>query len=398
VFTSRRLNRSVGVKSRFVGQSDYEDACSVEDLVLQRYAGGDHGDKDLCFSEDGPDSIRSEAPPQESGRNETAGMGQWSGVHCEGRQFRELFALLMWPALFDNSVPDVFQTPFQTAPLDLDCASSLLSFEEFSRRPSDSGTDRMENPTTLCGFYASRRGLIESLLLDLQSTVCPAVMAKKVLMAWEEHKGTMVRGFDWRPNRHSPLALLQAVAVCVGGKALSGIFRALSVDYRHFSGGMPDLILFRAVRCSVDALKSQHGGAGGCEVEVVSAAEWMGESLAALADPLLRAEKRVHASHSMWSKEEDLRGPCTNDSKHQKTIERHETSASTDCGAGVVGDTGCGQDIGDEEIVVNPLWRYELRLVEVKGPSDRLSERQRAWIVVLRAAGVDCRVCRVLEQ
>jgi hypothetical protein len=42
-------------------------------------------------------------------------------------------------------------------------------------------------------------------------------------------------------------------------------------------------------------------------------------------------------------------------------------------------------------------WRFESRFVEVKGPSDRLSERQRVWLVVLLAAGADCRICRVLE-
>jgi hypothetical protein len=37
----------------------------------------------------------------------------------------------------------------------------------------------------------------------------------------------------------------------------------------------------------------------------------------------------------------------------------------------------------------------ETRLVEVKGPSDSLSDRQHAWIARLRAAGVEIEVALV---
>ncbi|CAM9805094.1 unnamed protein product, partial [Choristocarpus tenellus] len=39
-------------------------------------------------------------------------------------------------------------------------------------------------------------------------------------------------------------------------------------------------------------------------------------------------------------------------------------------------------------------WAVETRLVEVKGPSDRLSERQVAWLRILGEAGS---VCHVVE-
>lgn len=48
------------------------------------------------------------------------------------------------------------------------------------------------------------------------------------------------------------------------------------------------------------------------------------------------------------------------------------------------------------------LWRFcgdgyrgEARLVEVKGPNDRLSEQQRAWILILMDMGFDAEVCKV---
>ena len=39
----------------------------------------------------------------------------------------------------------------------------------------------------------------------------------------------------------------------------------------------------------------------------------------------------------------------------------------------------------------------EAKFVEVKGPRDRLSDKQRVWIAALLAGGVDVEVCRVVE-
>ena len=47
------------------------------------------------------------------------------------------------------------------------------------------------------------------------------------------------------------------------------------------------------------------------------------------------------------------------------------------------------------------LWRPaphgDARLVEVKGPTDRLSEQQRAWILAMSTCGLDVEVCKVAE-
>lgn len=42
--------------------------------------------------------------------------------------------------------------------------------------------------------------------------------------------------------------------------------------------------------------------------------------------------------------------------------------------------------------------KREAKLVEVKGPRDRLSEQQRAWIGALQAAGIAVEVCKVVEE
>lgn len=46
------------------------------------------------------------------------------------------------------------------------------------------------------------------------------------------------------------------------------------------------------------------------------------------------------------------------------------------------------------------LWKPEemtAKLAEVKGPRDRLSEQQRAWLAALAHAGLPVEVCKVRE-
>ena len=47
----------------------------------------------------------------------------------------------------------------------------------------------------------------------------------------------------------------QAIAAGLGGVALAAILAALCLNYKHFGGGLPDLLLMRAVRT--------HGDGGG---------------------------------------------------------------------------------------------------------------------------------------
>lgn len=42
----------------------------------------------------------------------------------------------------------------------------------------------------------------------------------------------------------------QVVAAGLGGRALASALAALSLNYKHFGGGLPDLLLMRAVRTS----------------------------------------------------------------------------------------------------------------------------------------------------
>lgn len=127
-----------------------------------------------------------------------------------------------------------------------------------------------------------RKSLIESHLEKINSD-----MAEEILItSWESHVGVACRGVNW--DRHS-LSELRAAVTCIGGPCLASICRHLAQDYRSWSSGMPDLLL--------------------------------------------------------WRFHEDYKG--------------------------------------------------EAKLVEVKGPRDRLSEQQRAWLLLLMDYGFNVEVCKV---
>ncbi|XP_057990758.1 fanconi-associated nuclease 1 homolog isoform X2 [Hevea brasiliensis] len=179
--------------------------------------------------------------------------GGWHGVHAESGIWLTIFGLLMWDVIFSD-VPNVFHNRFQTAPLDLE-------------------TD---------GFYPVRKSLIETHLQKIQDGMAEEI----VITSWELHSGTACLGVDW--GGHS-LSELRAVVTCIGGPCLASLCRHLALDYRSWSSGMPDLLLWRF-----------HGE-----------------------------------------------------------------------------------------------YRGEAKLVEVKGPKDRLSEQQQAWLLLLMDCGFDTEVCKV---
>ncbi|KAK8572824.1 hypothetical protein V6N13_048390 [Hibiscus sabdariffa] len=135
--------------------------------------------------------------------------GGWHGVHTESGIWMTIFGLLMWDILFSD-VPNVFRTRFQTAPLDME-------------------TDH---------FYSARKSLIESHLQKVHDGLAEEIL----ITSWELHMGTACRGVNW--DRHS-LSDLRAAASCIGGPCLASLCRHLAQDYRSWSRGMPDLLLWR---------------------------------------------------------------------------------------------------------------------------------------------------------
>ncbi|KAL2959400.1 hypothetical protein AAZX31_18G265100 [Glycine max] len=135
--------------------------------------------------------------------------GGWQGVHAESGIWLTIFGLLMWDVIYAD-VPNVFYTRFQNAPLDF-------------------GTD---------DFYTARKSSIESHLQQIRDGMAEEFLIK----SWETHIGTACRGVNW--GCHS-LDELRAVVSCVGGTCLASLCKLLAQDYRSWSSGMPDLLLWR---------------------------------------------------------------------------------------------------------------------------------------------------------
>lgn len=134
-------------------------------------------------------------------------------------------------------------------------------------------------------FYLARKSSIESHLQKIHDGMAEEI----VITSWESHAGTACKGVNWK--RHT-LPELRAAVACIGGPCLALFCRHLAQDYRSWSSGMPDLLLWR----------------------------FNGES------------------------------------------------------------------------------RGEAKLVEVKGPRDRLSEQQRAWLLLLMDCGFNTEVCKVSPE
>ncbi|KAH7655823.1 Phosphodiesterase I protein [Dioscorea alata] len=135
--------------------------------------------------------------------------GSWQGIHSESGIWMTIFGLLMWDIIF-SGVPNVFHSKFQMAPLDLD-------------------TD---------DFYVAIKFHIEAHLKLIQDGKAEEILTS----SWKSHCGTSCRGVNW--ERHS-LSELQTVVAYIGGHCLASLCRHLAQDYRSWSSGMPDLLLWR---------------------------------------------------------------------------------------------------------------------------------------------------------
>ncbi|KOS19298.1 Fanconi-associated nuclease 1 -like protein [Escovopsis weberi] len=144
----------------------------------------------------------------------------WKGYHSEGGIVRTLFAYLFYDILF-LYIPNVFQTAFQTCPLDLH-------------------TD---------AFFPARASEINHRLVEIANGEAEAILRR----VWEsEHeRRTSVIGLNWDFDVED----LAELVGCFDGGALAALCKVMAQEYRQRGGGMPDLILWRVT--------ADTGGGGG---------------------------------------------------------------------------------------------------------------------------------------
>ncbi|KAJ5934598.1 hypothetical protein N7466_004145 [Penicillium verhagenii] len=133
----------------------------------------------------------------------------WKGYHSEGGIVRTLFGILFYDILF-TYVPNVFQTPFQTCPLDLH-------------------TDV---------FYPSRASEINHRLVEITNGDAENIIRE--LHTREAARQPCAIGIDWSFE----LEDLLEIGRCFRGEALATICKVMAQEYQQRGGGIPDLFLW----------------------------------------------------------------------------------------------------------------------------------------------------------
>ncbi len=145
----------------------------------------------------------------------------WKGCHSEGGIVRTLFAYLFFDILFLD-VPNVFQTAFQTCPLDLH-------------------TDV---------FYTTRASEINRRLVEIANGEAARIV--RDVHASQFERRTCIVGLKWQFE----LEDLAELAECFNGDALALVCKVLAQEYQQRGGGLPDLLLWR-MRPTPDVLFSE---------------------------------------------------------------------------------------------------------------------------------------------
>ncbi|GAA5922491.1 hypothetical protein JCM3775_005748 [Rhodotorula graminis] len=130
--------------------------------------------------------------------------------HSENGVLTMIFALTFWDILF-APVDGVFETAFQTAPLDLS---------------SDA-------------FAIVRRPAIDARLASIAAGDAPALL--RSTDERERPRGTFAVGTNWERYAFEDL---EEIAQCIGGPALASILTVFVEEYGHRTGGIPDLCLW----------------------------------------------------------------------------------------------------------------------------------------------------------
>ncbi|KAF4634880.1 hypothetical protein G7Y89_g3224 [Cudoniella acicularis] len=133
----------------------------------------------------------------------------FKGYHAEGGIIRTLFAYLFCDVLFVY-IPNVFQTAYQTCPLDLH-------------------TD---------AFFPSRASEINHRLVEIANGDAAKII--RVADEREREKRTCIVGLNW----DFELDDLLEIVSCFDGAALATVCKVMAQEYRVRGGGIPDLFLW----------------------------------------------------------------------------------------------------------------------------------------------------------
>jgi hypothetical protein len=317
--------------------------------------------------------------------------GGWHGWHDEGGHLRALFRVLSsakilgmdWGCAYDawdkeatEARRTIHLSPYQAAPFDLHVGYELHCGSD--------GQQSIESGLPNNSFYFRRRSKIDMFLSSLErmssQELCDLVfqsISDRLKWTLSHRDPTMER--DLVQTRS-----LSAVAAGCGGKLLAAAFRCMFYDYRHYSGGLPDLLLFRALYDDITCGENDSH-------PFVSLGEWIGESFS----PEHQKKAALERGLSILSDRDDEFLGCSKvgdsggsmRSYVRQRIKEPPPLESTQTATPFV---------MPERLLLTHKGRrvkVECMMVEVKSSNDRLDARQEDWLNVLDRHG-NARVCK----
>ena len=338
---------SLGKRCSFVGWESEGNDCDVWDAA-----------KNLTVEELALDEYNKGRLPADESLNSRDVKGGFRGWHCEGSHIRAIFRILCLRNLLakcDESdiYENTFLTPYQTSPYDLHVGAQSIK------------TSSMQQVRS---FYERRRNSIESVLQKIshldQQSLCDSIF-HAVQKRYESHQDVNGVLRDESLQRDmAQLRTLSCVAAGLGGKALAAIFRSLCFDYRHYCGGLPDLLLVRATYIN------ENGG-----TSLVDLSE-IGESFSDVENGSAQrgASMIIDDEFLGCSKNGDSLLGSQQSSRKASTIEPITSLP-----------VRLSLKYSDKDVVVETI------LVEVKSANDRLDPRQEDWLNILDSKA---RVCK----
>jgi len=323
--------------------------------------------------------------------DESPTKGGWIGYHDEGGKIRILFRIMSssvlgmdWNStanslLSTSEASTIHLTPYQAAPFDLHV-----------------GAEQVDNLEVGCrGIYVRRKFAINNFLENLSSLEGEDLsdfvydcVNNRVQYTNLLNRPDLTLEADLQKVR-----TLSMLAVGFGGKMLASIFRCFFFDYRHYSGGLPDLLLVRALYTSSSGDRTAE--------DLVDLGGWVGEDFssehqeAMKANQIARIFMDTDGDFLGCSKVGDSGGRVTNRFQRPGRI-RNDTN-----------NAGKEEDSSNEKSSKTPYKmpeklilshgsrqiRVECMFVEVKSQNDRLDSRQEDWLNILDLHG-NARVCK----
>lgn len=142
------------------------------------------------------------------------------GTHCEGAIIKATFTLFFFDIIYSakNSIPGTFVSKIQSVPLDM---SSRY-------------------------FYPNREEEIDKRLTEIESEWSDAKVMEFVKDNYEKHSheytvcevGVTIKDIDF----------LQIIVECIGRQVLAKIYKRLVKNFREYSSGLPDLLVWNVDR------------------------------------------------------------------------------------------------------------------------------------------------------